>query len=270
MEEGRRLFRGIVEQYRSLEGSDDARGPFLLNHGGRTDAGLLLVHGLSASPLEVFEVGKRAHARGLTVLGIRLEGHGTRVSDLDIVKAPLWIKSLNEGISCLKQFSGKIVIAGLSLGALVTLRAAENGQGDGIIVMSAPVILRRSVRWAIALAGLFGDRLYRPVSPSKKGIYYSEHSVPALKEMAILARIVRADLGKITKPILIIQSEWDNRASPESGNIIYNGVSSGEKDLVVFSRKERVPHVLTLPDNPLLQEVTERIIRFSLTVGTAH
>ncbi|HXN07820.1 MAG TPA: hypothetical protein VN944_12245, partial [Nitrospiria bacterium] len=226
--------------------------------------------GLSASPLEVFEVGKSAHARGLTVLGIRLEGHGTRVSDLDIVKPPLWIKSLNEGISCLKQFSGKIVIAGLSLGALVTLRAAENGQGDGIIVMSAPMILRRSVRWAIALAGLFGNRLYRPVSRPKKGIYYPEHSIPALKEMEALARSVTADLARIIQPILIMQSEWDNRASPESGNIIYNGVRSRGRELVIFSRNDRVPHVLTGPDNPLLQEVTERIIRFSLTVGTAH
>ena len=42
---------------------------------GRTDKGVLLVHGLTGAPAEMKFVGKQLHKRGFTVYGPTLPGH---------------------------------------------------------------------------------------------------------------------------------------------------------------------------------------------------
>ena len=266
MDRGSEIFQAILRNYLSLPGADPKRAPFLLEHGKKSLGGLLLVHGLSASPWEVLEAGKHAHARGFTVLGVRLAGHGTRVEDLDPVLFPQWLQSAEEGFSSLSYFSEKIVIAGLSLGALVSLRLSEKGLGEGVVSLSAPLYLCRSVKWMVSLAGLFGNRLPRPLSPFNRPYYYPAHSIHSLKEMEALSILVRKDLEKITQPILVIQSEYDKRVDQVSGKVIYEGVRSGKKELLMFKKNKWVPHVMTTMENPQLGEVLEKVTRFATAV----
>ena len=53
--------------------------PFFFE-GGPT--GCLLVHGFSRSPLEMGPMGEYLAGKGLTVLGVRLAGHGTSPEDM--------------------------------------------------------------------------------------------------------------------------------------------------------------------------------------------
>ena len=87
--------------------------------GGST--GVLLVHGFTGAPKEMRWMGEYLHEQGYSVLGVRLAGHATQMEDLNHVKWSDWLNSVEDGYHILKGASEKIVIAGLSMGGILSL-----------------------------------------------------------------------------------------------------------------------------------------------------
>ena len=55
-------------------------------------------------------------------------------------------------------------------------------------------------------------------------------------ELLRLSKIVRKDLSKVTVPILIIHSKYDNLASTKGAHIVYNNISSKNQIICFFAR----------------------------------
>lgn len=84
--------------------------------GGPTSC--LLVHGFSGSPPEIRPMGEYLTAQGLTVLGVRLAGHGTFPEDMAKTTWHDWVASAEEDLREL-QLGRRAVVAAKALQLLL-------------------------------------------------------------------------------------------------------------------------------------------------------
>jgi|GEM_PF-389575 len=98
--------------------------------GGRAQAGVLLVHGLSDSPYLMRDLGNalaRLPGRCLLVRSILLPGHGSIPGDLIRPTATQWRAAVRYGLDSFAGEVPKVHIAGFSTGAALALDVALNG-----------------------------------------------------------------------------------------------------------------------------------------------
>lgn len=99
---------------------------------------MLLIHGYTGAPGEMRLLGEFLHSRGYTVLGILLPGHCEPGFVLAKKTFADWYDEVKNGFIRLKTICSKVYIAGLSMGGLLTLKAAAELAPDKIVVMAAP------------------------------------------------------------------------------------------------------------------------------------
>jgi alpha-beta hydrolase superfamily lysophospholipase len=123
-----------MRRYEELASRDDdaihARGgTMLLGHGRRTPRAVLLLHGLTASPMQCDAIARRLHANGDTVLVPRLPGHGARdrlTPRLLDVRGDHLVDAALEALAIARGLGDRVVVAGFSLGGLLTAWIAHN------------------------------------------------------------------------------------------------------------------------------------------------
>ena len=92
---------------------------------GTNGRAVLLVHGLTGTPYEMKYLAHFFHERGYTVSCPRLANHG---QPLDVLKQTKWTEfydSVRKAFFDLRSNHDKIFVAGLSMGALLSLVLAE-------------------------------------------------------------------------------------------------------------------------------------------------
>ena len=95
--------------------------PFFFDGSGLS---MLLVHGFSGTPYEMRYLGERLNAAGPRVLGVRLAGHAGAPEDLGASTHDHWYESVIDGLEQLRGYGDPVVVAGLSMGALLSARLA--------------------------------------------------------------------------------------------------------------------------------------------------
>lgn len=121
----------------------DVHAPAFLLEAGRT--GVLLLHGFTASPTEMRPLGEFLHRSGFTVLGVRLEGHGTNPGDLARTGWQDWLASAATGLWELEQRCDLVFAAGLSMGGVLAAVLAERSPGRlRALCLLAPAFRLRS------------------------------------------------------------------------------------------------------------------------------
>ena len=198
---------------------------------GNGSIGVILTHGLGASPYEVRGLAEYLAARNMTVYGVRLAGHGTSLADLDTKKWEDWYQSYKEAYLTLKPLKQKIFIGGVSVGGVVTLKLAENEKVDGVIALAPALILddsRSNYAWLFKYFTRYSGRV---IPPERRPYYYPAFSVSAVAESVAMANLVQKDLSKINAPAFIMQYTNDTRAKSESSQIVYDSISSSKKEL---------------------------------------
>jgi carboxylesterase len=198
---------------------------------GNGSIGVVLTHGLGASPYEVKELAKYLSERNLTVYAVRLDGHGTSVDDLTDVSWENWYKNYKDAYHSLKQSKEKVFVGGMSLGGALALRLAEDENVAGVISL-APALIQGDERanWAW-LFKWFTKYSSRNISKELKPYYYDKFLVSSVAEMNLLAKETKRNLNQIDEPILIMQYNQDYRISPQSSQLVYESVSSKNKEL---------------------------------------
>ena len=209
------------------------------------DRGVLLVHGLAGSPYAMRFLGQKLAGRGFTVFAPALpERTG-------------WLAAVEAELAALRGRCSRIAVAGLSLGALLTLRLAERGaELRAIAVLAAPLWLPLHIRAAVTgLSRL--ERLFGPVpdipnfggsdirDPEVRRTYPSPVGFPiaSLAALLELQADVRADLPKVRVPTLVIHGDHDHTAPPAGAREIERRIGATDKKLV------RLPlsfHIVTL------------------------
>lgn len=221
--------------------------PFFLEGGS---IGVLLIHGYTASPVEVNNVGKYLNDYGFTVSGPLLPGHGTSIEDLHACNWEDWIEFIEQAYQHLNEMCETVFVGGISLGALLTLHLGANYQEIAGLIAYAPALEFQN-RFAKFTPYL--KHLRKTLSWRKQNILesivderwcgYGIDSLPAISQMLNLQKKVECLLEAINQPILIVQGKMDQSVDPSGAQKIYDNISSIDKNLIWL---EQSGHIVTL------------------------
>ena len=211
--------------------------------------GVLLLHGLTATVAEIRPLAQLLHAQGYTVAGPLLPGHGTQPEELNKVSWRDWTETAEASYHHLATVCDHVFIGGESTGAVIALYIASKYPEIAGVLAYAPAI-----KLGISTANLL--RLYASVpflesipkeDPDSHPLWqgYRVNPLWGVVELIRLGGEVRSRLGQIEQPMFIVQGRNDTTISPDSGDIILEGISSELKEQHWM---EESGHVVILDD----------------------
>ena len=211
--------------------------------------GVLLSHGFTGTTQSLRPWAEHLAAAGLTVLAPRLPGHGTRWEDLNRTGFADWYAEVERGFDELRTRCERVFAMGLSMGGTVVLRLAElrAGQVAGLVVVNASLATERRDAKVLPLLSKVLPSLPGIASDIRKpGVTELAYDRLPLKAAASLQRawpVVRAELHRITCPVLVYRSRVDHVVEPVSGRALLEGLAGGSVEERVL---EKSYHVATL------------------------
>jgi len=203
--------------------------------------GCLLIRGFTSAPPETRPMGEYLAGRGLTVLGLRLPGHGATPDDLIRTNWRDWVAAAERGLADLEGRCQRVFVAGVSMGGLLTLYLAERHPVAGLIPMAAALdVASRRFNWAPLLQYCIKAV---PKGPPEAGDWvdptaylhhwsYSVYPIKSVADMISLRRRVRAHIAAVTAPTLIIHGLRDAAVPPASAQWLYDHISSPAKSIL--------------------------------------
>ncbi len=234
------------EEINRKEGPKISGEPFLLNHEPPSRRGVLLIHGLLASPAVMRPLGEELAERGYTVLGIRLKGHGTSPCDLRERKRQDWLDSVRRGYRILAGLCESIALVGFSTGGLLALQLAADqlDRIHGVVAVATPLRFRKPSMHLVPivhqtnllLEWLTDEGLKEFVtSPSEHPeTNYTQVPVSALYELQQLIQETEARLAEVHCPVLLLQGDRDPVIDPDSAEILFEGLGTHRKTLTLI------------------------------------
>jgi carboxylesterase len=259
-----------------------AAAPFALGDG--PDACLLL-HGLTGAPSEVRPLGEALAAAGLRAVAPLLPGHGTSPRDLASVDRADLLAFATSQLAALRG-ARRIFLAGLSAGALLSLRLAAREQRDGVPPIAAVALLAPAVRFA-GSTWLFTQVLGRIPGPSfvidkgsrdiaaeislavdapqrqslppgmREDGSYSAIPLSWGRELRLLSDEALADAPRVRAPALLLHGGLDRTAKPASSRLLAGRLGSAAVRLRIFPQSGHV-----LPRDRDSAEVCRAVVSF--------
>lgn len=222
--------------------------PFLLTPEKSNGLGVLLIHGLLASPAELKNYGNHLASQGYTVMGVRLKGHGSSPYALRNQTFEDWYASVLKGFTILKAHCPHIFVTGFSTGGALALKLASENHPQ-IIGVSATAVPIKFVNSAFMLVPLLhsANKLvdwissYEGIKPFIENdsehplINYRHVPVKSLYELRRLIEAMNAFLPAINVPVLIIQADNDPIVSPKSAPDIMDKLTTPQKQLSIIN-----------------------------------
>ena len=226
--------------------------------GKNTKVGVLLLHGYTGSPASMRPWAEYLNGLGYTVRLPRLPGHATQAADLNKVKWQQWVERAEEDLDALFASCDKVFITGLSMGGGLTTHLATkySDRLSGIVLVN-PMIhvpgINSTIAAVISLVMKFkksvGDDIKRP-NTVEHG--YDQLPIVGLKEVLKMHEATRREIGKVSCPVLLFHSKDDHVLPVSNTEIIWNGISSGNKQRIELINSY---HVATLDfDQDLIHE----------------
>ena len=236
----------------------EANLPFFHEAKGSIRGGILLVHGLTATPREMSFLAEELSQAGFCCLGIRLPGHGTSVDDLRERTRQEWLTAVEEGYLGLLSRTSRIYGIGVSTGGLLLLQLAANRKLAGAVVLS-PFL--RPAHWLAPAAGLVSLWMKdypAPQAEESTPFYYDRRPLRAVAELNQLCREVGGLAPDLKLPVLAVNAQGDLTVNIGSGLRLFKRLGGQPKEYHLFD--SRAGHVLSTPDCPCFPE-TVRLIR---------
>lgn len=210
--------------------------------------GVLLVHGLTGSPAAMRPLGADLAAHGYSVRVPLLSGHGTRWQDANQTGWTDWYAVVEAAFDQLQARCRAVVVGGLSMGGALALRLAQQrGPEVAGLVLVNPAIASGDPRLRVL-------PLLRRLTPSAAAIgndiaaggdevAYDRTPLHALASGTRLWRLVRADLTRVTQPLLVFRSTTDHVVDGSSVALLRTWTRSVDAEWVALARSY---HVATL------------------------
>ncbi len=217
---------------------------------------VLALHGFGSTPAEVKLVVEAAHELGLRVHAPLLPGHGLHVRELARMRWSDWRAAARHAFEELAGENGPVIVAGLSMGSLLTLELATlyPEQTAGVVIL-APAI-RLSWPWpslALALVSKLGlpDFVVPKKSPDirdarqrRQQRTYSADPVQAGNEVRLAGRRLEGELSKVRCPAFIAHGAQDHVCPVSNAQRVFMklGTPIEDKELLILPRSF---HVIT-------------------------
>lgn len=243
---------------------------------------VILFHGMTGSPFELKKYGQFLFSKGYDVYAESLPGHGERVSEIYTVTYQDWLNHAYSRFEDLNSKYENVFVSGLCLGAVLALAVAEKYSNEvkGIVPLSTTLFLDGwrlpwySFLMPIALStilrfyynypecephGIKNKKVRGIVKKllQKGDVGMNDFPMTAIYELLKLSKFVRKSLNKIVCPTLLIHSKEDDLTSVKSANVVYNKISSDERELIILNNS----YHMVLYDNEK-EFVYEKVLGF--------
>ncbi len=224
-------------------------GPFAFGADLAGATAVLCLHGLTGTPYEVRPLGEGLAAAGFATAGPALPGHLTRPEDLAAIGSWRdWLDAARDAARRLRERHRSVYVAGLSMGGLLSLALAAEGEVDAIAAIGTPLRLSLPVRLAVPLLWRVRPHLakrggsdIRDDAARARHPGYSVMPLRAVHELVRLQRHVESVLPRVQQPILVAHGALDATARPADADEIARRVRSTER---IVHRYERSGHVV--------------------------
>lgn len=192
--------------------------------------GVLLCHGFTGSPASMVPWAKALEQHGYAVSVPRLPGHGTTWQEMNRTTWVDWYAEISAAFAALRAENDAVAVCGLSMGGGLALRLAEDRPEEvaGLVLVNPAVNI---ARWDVKLVPLVKHVLGAMPGIAndikKTGVQeygYDRTPLRAAHEMLRGYAGVRADLGRVTCPVLLFHSAEDHVVDPSSARLIADGV----------------------------------------------
>lgn len=200
--------------------------------------GVLLLHGYTATPVEVSLLAEYLNQQGHTVLCPLLPGHGTTIEDLHTVTWKDWIQHAEQAFRSLQEKCIYVFVGGISLGGLVSLYLGiTHPEINGLLIYSPALSIRN--RWAFManILKFIIKEIPKFRQQADKNLVnqrwqgYTSDSLPAVSQLLRLQRLIKKDLPRISQPIIIFQGRNDETILPQGAETIYSRVGSKDRTI---------------------------------------
>lgn len=226
--------------------------------GGRT--GVLLVHGLCGTPTEMRFIANGLARAGYTVHCPQLAGHCGSEADLKVTSWQDWYRSAEEGLDKLSAMCDRVIVGGLSTGAvLALLLAARRPQSIAGLALYSPTLWLngRHIPWYArlfrlvtfrAFANLFDfpaplefgikDQRLRDfikkalAAPGAPAVPFSTPGIAVLERRRLVDKVLPR-ISDIRVPVLILHPRDDDYAHLSNAAFLQERLA-GPVDLVVL------------------------------------
>lgn len=226
--------------------------------------GVLLIHGFTGAPPEMRRVANYLNARGLTVSGPLLPGHGMTADDLNKYHWEDWTEAASTSLEQLQDVCETAFVGGLSMGALLSLTLAATQENiAGILAFAAAIELTDWRRFMPRFVCNFIRQVPKPeeywLAPEAESLIWSYDTYPSFAAMELFKgiRLTKELLPLITCPLLAAYSPGDKTVTADGVRYIYDSVKSESKEFVELND---CGHIVTLDMG--WQDLAERSYQF--------
>lgn len=237
--------------------------------------GALLLHGLTGMPSEMRPVARRLRQLGVDVETPLLAGHGGSYKEMLDTGWRDWLKGAHDAFDELAARCDRVIIVGLSMGALLAMNiASKDPRVAGIVLMSPTVrydgfsvqhryhqllplidlmpFLGKIFHWTEEPPyGLKDQRLQRMITrqimsakdgDSNEFGAFRTYSI-SLRHLQRLVNDTKKRAGSVTCPALIMHSLEDSLTTPDNALDVYSWLNVEKKKLILMTGCD---HVMTL------------------------
>lgn len=227
---------------------------------------VLAFHGLTGTPQEVALVVEVAAELGLSAEAPLLPGHGLRVSDLSRTSFADWLSAAEQHYDRVAA-RGPVIVAGLSMGALLALHLAKNHRENvvGVIALAnamwlhspwptLPLKLLDRLRapdfWMPKSGPDLGDREQRALH-----LTYNAQPIRAAISLLRAGEALSEELHRVIAPALFVHGALDAVTPASNAWRVAVRLGSVQKRTVILPKSR---HILT-------RDVERDIVRRELT-----
>lgn len=180
---------------------------------GERDTAVLLLHGLTGTPLEVRSLGEALAEDGYTVHIPLLPGRGTCPGDMDGLCWEDWMQAALRAYDTLAARHRRVVVGGLSAGGTMALDLALRREPAALLLYAAVVAIAHRGAYLAPLVWRVIRRWPAPPSdmfePNEELRCYDPAPVRAMSELIYGIGRVRGQLGRIAAPALVAHAAQD-------------------------------------------------------------
>ena len=219
-------------------------------------------------------VGEMISTRlGWEVHALLLPGHGTTESDLNQYHRQDWVDAVDQKLHSLCETYPKVHLVGLSMGALLCLKAFQNNRTRvGSMALLAPAVFLRPFLYRLGLPVLAKSGFHHLVGSVPKGgpplhpdhVTYKWYPLRAAVEFYKLVKEIQALKPTRSPPTFLSYSETDEVVDRKSADFLKEQLSHPLNR--VFQLNESI-HVITLGQERKrlflsLEEFYREVIKF--------